>query len=397
MIQERLPFFVASFTVSALLATTVREGSFYGHSAPTSAPDLNEASLRELDRWIGRKAQLIPAELMIFEAEAIEINEQRRVINVRLRITKVLHGPQMQGHSFVASCSPTDAQISGPFMQFPPPQIGEIGIWLVRYRNGRLTALTNGIPGIPFPAREPHTAEYKLALKFATTLDDLARLDRMELMRRLRLLVRGEQPQLAAWAVRQFGNTADQQSSDFLRDLLQEHRLPCIIELAADEVLAKLDNQSWIHSSERSELFQRWASASLSEDDAILTANYLGQMAQARGATELWQEQFLPIVKTGIDNEALPLRARLEFLRVASHFGLKRWRREDGADQPAFEFLIDVLESDRTLDLRLAAAAALKRFSLDAGRRRLTLTELMELADDQQLREILEGVVLSNE
>ena len=348
-----------------------------------------------MNRWQSRPPRLLDSALLCVRAQVVQTCDRGRRIDGRLKIVHVFYGPDaLEGQCVTAPLSRTIPLGSGPWIHYPPPRLGEIGLWLLRIYEGDLQVTLHGIHGVPFPMRDSPPSH--VTLEFVETIESLSNVTDGERVSRLQELAVEESP-LAAWAVHALAMEVARDARTFLEKLPEQPQITTRAQMAVDDVLLKISGDQWQHSEQRLGMFRRWASSELPEDDGFLVANHIARIAQSHHATDRWQKYLLPVLQVAIDNEAIPLRPRLVCVHAVAYFGLKRQSREDGADQPGFEYLVELVKSDRQPEIRRSAAFALKSFALDIGRRRLTVSEQLDGADDPQLREILDDVLRSNE
>jgi hypothetical protein len=338
------------------------------------------ASTKEVDRR---------AELLSSGSAAVEVKAIDGAAGLDYLVTDVFYGPaDLQGIRFTAD---ELRRVHAPValrenMPPAPHQLGDQGIW--RLENGKPTPVAYQY-GFKFPVwpSDPQYNKTKSLVEALRAVDQLDQDDRVEFLKRA---ARGPDPQFAVWAVRVLVDEPDQSAVDFLREFVTDEKVAFPARLTGDWALEQRDAE-WTWSDQRMKLLLEWAARQDVGGRQVIVSGRLHGLASTSRAVDK-QAEILRIVRAALANESLTWRIKQHFVRAVSSIGRKdRW---NDADAEAFEFLVEICGKNGDARIRNGAADAFRLYNLDVGRRRLTITELMELEDDPRVKGTLESILL---
>ena len=279
------------------------------------------------------------------------------------------------------------------FLDPPLLKVGETGLWiLVKQPEGNLTpALEMNRATHVWPVRQGISPRYDEALDLAQAIEKVASApssaDQFNLTKSF---AKSRRPSLSLWAIETLGwlGTAGWAAEDvvrFLEELTQDQRVPVVGQVAIDNALLALPRAGWKDSPLRLELLERWVTARLSVEDADEMAGQIHLLAQRPTYAGFDIDETLALIGTAIENEGLPLTTRERLLWTVPNTMPVRLRRFKD-DEPAFEFLVDVVQHGSVPGLRRNAARCLAAFlETEPERRRGVILELLSATNDEQL------------
>ena len=210
--------------------------------------------------------------------QKVQGTDPKQIITATLSIQNVYRGQaDLVGRTFTAYSVPEE---SAGTSVFPPPRLGEVGIWtLKRTEGGEIHHVKYPLRGV-FPARKGVTPRYDEAEQLA---EAIAKADQQAAEDRPAAFldqVRSPTPEVAAWAVRELA-TVDPGA---IRRLTAEPSAIDAISVAGqttlDEVAAAILGAAWRDSPQRLQMLKRWVYRDQGQFDQIAIVDRLDLIAQ---------------------------------------------------------------------------------------------------------------------
>lgn len=351
---------------------------------------------------IGDGGFVVEASVVAVKSNRVRLDETRfhESFVATMKISHVYCGrPDAIGAEFVAPCEKEpEPRFSGFTVKPPLLRVGEIGLWVVRGGpGGRLGAVLQfGLGDHVWPLRKGISPRYNEATKLARTIEMVARAPtRADQLRLTQGFATSSTPGVSMWAIELLsrvepGGWTIEETVNFLDGLVENGRLPMAGQAALDNSLLKLRKAEWQKSPRRLQLLQKWVSARLAAEEADEMVAQLSLLAQHPNRVGLEIEKLLPLFKTAVENEGLPLASRCAVLDIAgTSMPVRRKRFDD--DRPAFDFLVDVVKRGNAPELRVKAASWLGVFlTTDTEWRWSVVNELRRTSADEKLSDALD-------
>ncbi|MBX9583140.1 MAG: hypothetical protein K2X87_22765 [Gemmataceae bacterium] len=237
-----------------------------------------------------------------------------------------------------------------------PFKVGEVALWCVAATGPEGRLATSYFPGHPFFVRSregsPRHARHKA---LAEAMEGYAAAKPGERLGVVQKLAADRTPEVAAWAVRTIGEYENPEAVKPLYDLAVKPDLPCLVQIALDEVLCGRDPEGWTGSKEQEKLLRGWVAGKADEYEAVQILSRLDSATQHQEAPAK-----LTIELTGraSANEGWPREARLEAVWRVGLLG--HWAADD---DPAFDWLLGQVRSNPDIEFRRKAANVIGRLS----------------------------------
>jgi hypothetical protein len=246
-------------------------------------------------------------------------------------------------------------------LALPPLEVGEAGVWSLRVQEGRLIGVNVGKLGFTVRARKKQTERYRELVKLAEAVEAVCNAPAAVRPARIAALAADKTPEIAGWAVQALGTWEGVETDRLFRDLVQDRALPIAAQVALDEVLADefsiRHRPDWVGSDERRRRLRDWVTRELHSFEATSVVARLSLSKQARGIDDAL---YLDLVKDVARNNKLQWAQPLFGESAAYQIRTVPRRVDDGAG--AFRFLVDLIESLRRKEPRLAAAQGFVHF-----------------------------------
>jgi len=326
---------------------------------------------------------------ILVRTEVISVSKPKRGwLESTLEINRVYKGPtELLGKKFTVES--TSSGQGGTGMVYPPLQKGEVGIWQLYEKNGKLLVRWGGMAPtqvIPVPSRKGISKRYEQVKATAEAIQTVVNAPKDKSLKLLRYYVRSQIPEVSVCAIHIIAGLKDQKLMQFLKDLLDEE-LAVYGQVAIDEALSGAeDGQAWQCSSRRKHLLKRWVSEKMNYFDACRVVARLDDLAQHPG--ELDYPFILELVKTAIANEGIPVTERRSYL-----FPLRWIYEHSELGDECFDYLVELVARKEQQEIRIAAAYAIRNF-VDLDQNRITVLEkAIGSLEDRELVEVITDAV----
>ena len=326
----------------------------------------------------------------------------------RMKISHVYCGrTELHGTEFVEKTMKEPEMFAhGRGVGPPELKVGETGLWfLIRGQDGRLyNALLPRLGGHAWPVRKGMSPRYDEAIQLAQALGKVASAPtRAAQLQLTQEYATSRTPGVSMWAIEslggspfRFGRWTAEETLPFLNGLIEDDRVPVAGQVALDNELLEYRKAEWQNSAERLRMLNRWVSARLSADEADEILSQFSILAQHPDEVGFEIDQTLALIKTAVENDAIPLESRVRALGIIGWMPIQHRRYDD--DRPAFEFLVDVVRNAKPPELRRRAATIVGTFlPTDTQWRFAVLSELRRTSNDVQLTKALETSLKSLE
>ena len=250
-------------------------------------------------------------------------------------------------HDWQSAVSATGGSASAPF------KVGEEGIWILKGFKNELGPATDPLLPFQYRCRKTENQRYTQIIALAEAIEKAEKSKPDSRISLLRDMVKDRTPEISAWAVRALAASGLMEAWEFLDRLAEipNPDLPLAGQIALDEVLAQRKQDEWLKSKVRAALLRSWVDGKADDYHALLVLQRIDMTAQFG---ELPNKVAVELARVAAENKDWSKVARLDaFYRV----GLIASRGLD--DEPAYNWLLEHIRTNRDPDLRRAAAHAL--------------------------------------
>jgi len=365
----RLPY------VSLLILACVGAWAFKNEIwRPEEAVVLEE----DVEKWLSGQ-ELSFGKDFIVKARTVARDDWGKDGHAWMKIEYVFYGPAfLQGQQFRVVSSKENTEISGPFQVYPAPGLGDVGVWRLGIRKNRLFAFPRPISfGAPIPAFQKDADDYKTALAFAKTVEQVSQLpDRQKQLSRLKQLALSQDSEIACWATGTLANKKPDGIVDFLRSVIANEKSTVAAQAAADEALIWIDHKAWQHSEERIAMVKKWVHGKSSLRAALGSVGTVFTLRHEYFRID--KKKMLNFLGIALLNEEIPRDERLGILQGFGDYP-KQFKDDEAFQDEIFQVVANVmLKSQDQAVKRKAAEVLVFGFSFESKKRQTKLRELME-------------------
>jgi hypothetical protein len=296
----------------------------------------------------------LPIETILVQARVIHVDEDNGILVGTLEIMHVYCGPdKLLGNTFVVH-SPKSGQDSTGTSVYPPLQLGEKGIWLLKVTDDKLNYLSYPQNGVSWPARESQNT-YANATALANVIEQVCKAESAKQLDLLQGYAFDRIPEISVWAIHVMSLTKPEDRVRLFNGLISNiDSLSIGGQAALDEVLSNIEDDPWRTSEKRLALLNKWVSKAMSKNDATLIIRRLDIAVQQ---SEFEDKTLLKLLETAIGNQGIPPVARQNGIRTV---GLIAKRAKD--DRLAFEYLVRIIKESDEEEFKITAAYTIKNF-----------------------------------
>lgn len=330
-----------------------------------------------------------PDQAGLVEGTVVSTEETETQVIATVLIEHVYFGPPALERRKVTIGSPKSP---GGFSDFwlvsPPLTRDERAVFLLRKRAGTWEAYQGNYYGLKYPARISEKAAFERGRAFSRFVEKISKSQLEERIELAKDAALDSAPEIAIYGVCVVVNSGlpNERAVAILKALLKHSEASIACQVTIDEGLSKLLSKEWNASDERARLFRSWLSEKHSERDLDHLYSRLNQAGQHSSEFQLLQMEFLAILQTALTNPDLSLSWKARFVDLAHH---ATFQYPDAT--PSFLWLIQILKSSDSRQLRLAAARAIGvYFPTKDAERQTALGELLGREMDAEIRKFLD-------
>jgi hypothetical protein len=326
-----------------------------------------------------------PDTIMLVHAKVISVESKGVYGRIgQVEITHVYCGPSNLRRRTFDAYSTTGQDSTGVAIM-PALESGESGIWCLRQDNGTLIPVFSQY-GTGWPARDKFYERYADAKALAEAIEHVANELPEKRTSLLKISTLDRTPEVSTWAINALAKPEFPDNLAFLRQLAENSQLGLNGQVELDRILSDLDSRVWINSALRRSMLQKWLLGAPGKYEAFKALTRLIALIQPE---EPDNQTILSILKTGAENDALPIDCR----RWAVHQIGTAAKKAPNIAGEVFKNLIEQIKSSGNAEIQLAAAYAIKdSISLDAEHA-AALRKIRGPLTDKRLTEVLDNVL----
>jgi hypothetical protein len=285
------------------------------------------------------------------------------------------------------------------FGAVPPLRPGDVGLWVLRTRDGKLEMTREHalLPGNR--STRKHSDRFREEVRMAEAVEQAFKADPKDRPDLFRKFIADRTPEVAIWAAIYGIGLPDGAGDALAKEWMGQVELSIPAQIGVEQALTdeaffsrehdaeRERRKEWLASPRRAARLRAWMDANLDEFVAGAALDRLDAALQHR---ELAPADFVALIRTMLANRRMPFGSK-EFQGDVGH--LLRLNRARRAGAESFELMVFALESMKHQEIRVGAVHGIHNFSTLTAAQLARLVALREKEKDKDVAAAMDEAI----